>query len=204
MSITQQDPPAELPDAEDDLNPDVSESIVDRLRRRREELAQEKTREFEIPIPGYKGLLGVRYRYPWADADRVIALAQRYAMGLVSDQVKVKLDEIVEIVVKCCHEIVCRDTETDPWRPLDPSGDEHNPLRFNERLAGLLQIDLPDPLPGQPRRSHGKFIARNVFSPAAAVTGIYEGDPALSQHGIALAGWLQKGDQDADEGLAGE
>lgn len=174
--------------------PAESGSLLGSLQRKRAEIAQRGTREIRKLVPLWDGALSIVYRYPEGGSDPIVqALERARQRGKPSDV----LDANCDALIACCYTVEGRRPDGE-WEPLDADrpGD---PLRFTQRLADLLEIDVPERL-----RSPARHILRHVFSPLAAATGVFDGDISLMTQGGQIVTWLSAGDQQADEELRGE
>ncbi len=198
MSIAEQDVSSDVLGPEPDGM--AGTSILDHLHERHEQLKAQSTPELLREVPAWKGALAVRYRYPEVGSAPIV---KAFEQAQSSTDPEAVLHGNAAVLVACCHEIVGRRPGGD-WEPLDGVGDPSRPVRFNRRLAELLQLPLPADTPGQPERSPGRFIARNVFSPRAEATGVYDGDVSLMMQAGNVIQWLQDGATAASDGLAGE
>lgn len=196
MSIAEQDVDVEPLEAA----PVEADSVLDHLHARHEQLKAESTPELLREVPGWRGALAVRYRYPDVGSAPIVKAFERAQSSTDPEAV---LHGNADVLVACCHEIVGRKPEGD-WESLETDSDPDRPVRFNRRLAELLQLPLPPVLPGERERSPGRFIVRNVFSPRAEMTGIYDGDVSLMMQAGNVIQWLQDGAVAAAEGLMGE
>lgn len=172
-------------------------SILDRITARRDEIARSEPAVLDVEVPGYEGLLVVRFRYPEGGWKVISTAVERAADTRNPDGA---LTGNIDVLLACVHEVLGRDPATGDLVPLDRSAQPGDPpLRFTKELAALLKIAVPDEI-----KSKGRFIARHVFSPRAEATGIYDGDVALMTTGGRVISWLQGERDRVDEGLAGE
>lgn len=169
-------------------------SVLENLRRRREQLAAEEPRAKFLAVPGYQGALVIEYRWPDGGSDALIDAVARAQGSKAREAI---LNANADVLVRCCHQIHGQQPggEREPLDP-DPS---RPPLKFGKRLAELLQIDLPDEI-----KSPARHVCRHVFSPRAAVTGIFDGDLALIQEGGRVGEWLTNVDEEASDTFVGE
>jgi hypothetical protein len=168
-------------------------SLLGSLHAKREELAKRGTREIRKLVPLWDGALSVVYRYPEGGTDPIIRAVER---AQASGKPQAAFDANADVLIACCHTVEGRQGDED-WEPLDNA--DGSPVRFTRKLADLLQIDVPDNL-----KSPARFIVRNVFSPLAASTGVYEGDISLMTQAGQVISWLNGAEQQADEALRGE
>lgn len=195
MAITETDeltPDGELDDTTDGASDDGSVAAF--LRSKREELSQQDVSELKLAVPGYEGALVVTYRYPEGGSDSVISAVNRAQNSKERDSV---IHANADLLVACCHEIQAR-LPGGELEPLDPDPTQDR-LRFNRRLAELLGIDVPAEV-----RHPARFVCRQVFSPQAAVAGVYDGDLALATQGGRVVQFLTKVDEEVSEQFVGE
>lgn len=178
-----------LPAAE----PAPDTSLLGSLQRKRDELAKRGTREERKLVPLWEGALSVVYRYPDGGVDTIIRAAERAQAA--QDQ-GATFNASCDVLISCCHRVEGRQPGGE-WEPLDAADDR--PVRFTRRLAGLLQIDVPETV-----KSPARFILRHVFSPLAATTGEFEGDVAILKQSAQIQQWLGGAEAAADEALRGE
>ena len=185
------------PDAAPELP--AAPSVLDGLRQRRAQLAQEGPKRLELDVPGYNGRLFVRYRYPEGGYQPVVAIYRR------SQESKVRDADLLgncDVLVMCCEAVLGRnaqgdviDLETD--QPPDSLYSSN--LRFGKKLAGLFGIPVPDEI-----KSPGRFVVRHIFSPRAQDTGVYDGDLTLMTQGGQVLSWLNGMESDLSSEFVGE
>jgi hypothetical protein len=174
-----------------------SNSLLDDLHRKRDEIAQraaEGADVLDLDVPGYGGRLFVRYEYPeggWERLKRIQDAAQQSRHPLS------ELYAHTGIVRACTREVLGRTDGVE--EKLDAMLDE--PLRFDARLAALLRIEIPDSIDPKER---GRFIVRQVFSPEAERTGVFRGDVSVSAHAIRVAAWVETREGSANDEFVGE
>jgi len=179
-------------------------SLLDQLRARRAALAAETSRTLDLDVPGYDGRLVARYHYPEAGYRPIVAAAQRAQQAIARKggaKGTEELDASCDVLLACCESVLGRneagalvDLESDREMPVDGPG-----LKFGPKLAGLLGIEVDGGV-----RSPNRYVLRNVFSPRAVTTGLYEGDLALMAQSGAVVTWLQAQDAEVSEEFVGE
>jgi hypothetical protein len=168
-------------------------SVLAHLHQRKQEIEQAETSFELLEVPAWEGALAIRFEYPDGGSDQIINAVVK------AQQVNKKgmvLDANLDLLVACCADVVGRQPGGE-WERLDPTDDR--PLRFGARLAGLLQMQVPD-TKGNP----AKWICRNVFSPKAHLEKKYVGDVQLMAIADRVVTFLQTGRSSAGETLAGE
>jgi hypothetical protein len=155
-----------------------SGSVLDVIRSRRDSRAAEH--EYDMPVPGYGGLLVLRCTP---------------LRGETLTKLRLRLDRskdpsrdfalAADVLSAVCENVLARRTPEAELEPLDPTGE---PVRLTERLAELLQVEA----------SSARQLVRAVFSLAPSPE-MAVGDAV----GDYLA-WAQGADADLDEGLLGE
>lgn len=170
-------------------------TILEELVARREQIAR-KRHELILDIPGYnlRGVnrLAVRYRYPEIGAKGIAAMEARALRSGLDDTI---LPMQIDILVQCCDEVLTRD-DTGELERLDPDG---APVKFDQRLAGLFNIEVPE---GE--RAKARFVCRSVFSPMFPETGEWQGDFVMTDHSQAVQAWLQRIGDETDREFSGE
>lgn len=187
-------PAGQLVDEPHDSPIPAGSSILDHLHQRRTELVAEQDAFELVEVPMWKGALAIRFEYPDGGADAILNAVVRAQQ---SNDSQTLFDANLSVLVACCAGVMGRQPGGE-WQPLDP--EDPRPLRFNERLAGLLQITVPD-LKG---KNPAKTICRHVFSPRAESTGKYEGDISLLRVADQVITFLSTGQASADARLVGE
>lgn len=155
-----------------------SPSVLDAIKSRRAQLAEEKT--IELLVPGYEGNVAVRYR-----AEPIEELREEFRKA----ERRRETDPLagVDILIRLCETILVRDQETDKLMPLaelatrdgrlDEPHPEDNPVQFDERLAQLLGF--------AETASSARQIVKQLFSPEEAQV------LAPASHIQSLQQWLQ-------------
>jgi hypothetical protein len=156
-------PKPELRAAEDPDSPRA------RARALRAKLAEDKT--IELVVPGYAGLLGVRYR-PIPENDWR-ELASRIERSGGTMDAATGLEVALDVVIGACECLLWRDDPDQPWGIVED--DAGQPLRFDVRTAEWLGFEA----------SSAREVVRGVFSPE----GTKPISPAV--HGDAVAEWLR-------------
>jgi hypothetical protein len=149
-------------------------SIRDQIRAEREAIASEKT--LDLLVPGYSGLLAVRYR---SISDRELEQYIKRAQGEQS------IGANLDLLIQTCETILYRESDEQEFTPaLDENGDR---IRFDIRLAEMLGIDAKT----------ARETVAGFFSPDGA-------QPlAVAQHIGAVADWLQGKSSEIDPALLG-
>ena len=156
---------------------DTRESVLDRIRRRRQELSGE--RHIDIDLPGYGGDVVIRFGpVAWEAID---AIRERVQSGKGSRRL---LDAQSDLVIGACIEINFR------------VGDELVPIlegeqvRFDQRLVDALGLD------------ESATSARAVLLQAFGLANA----PEIALVGVAvqLMEWMAETDVEIDQALLGE
>ncbi len=166
------------------------------LKKRKQQIARREPKLLTLSIPEWVdeagGGVGVKFGYPEQGATPII----RAGLRLQNQEPEKGVDAALDIVLGSAVEVLWRESGDSPWRPIDPSG---APTRIGEQLARTLGLEVA---PDMKRKA--RFIARNLWSPNAAATGVYEGDIALVKQAGRVASWLDGEDAEANEEVAGE
>lgn len=151
-----------------------------KLRKRREEIAAKRT--LTLKVPGYDGLVGVRYKaVPSDDFERFAERAARTAGK--GDYLAANAD----LLIQSCQAILCRDTEDSDWEPLDENSSE--PTTFSTgTLPELLGIEA----------TSAREEVFGLFSPDGAQPA------ACTAHADAISDWLRGSVEEIDRDLLGE
>lgn len=151
-------------------------NLIERLRAARRE--QEKPHYTVITIPGYEGLMGVRYKY--VSAERIEQLSKKLQREIRKTKAKAEgLLASLDTVIAACEEIVIRGSDDEEWQSLgDP------PIRFDDRLAETLGYEADN--------------ARD------AVLGCFNNEHAIIRHNILVSRWLADTTTEVDESFLGE
>jgi hypothetical protein len=157
-------------------------SVLDVIRGRRSAKAAEH--EYDMPVPGYGGLLVVRCAPLAGEALTPLRLRLERSKDPSRD-----FALAADILIAATENVLARREARAELEPLDPTGD---PVTFTERLAELLRIEEIDP------RHPARSLVRAVFSLAPSPE-LAVGD-AVGEYLL----WAQGADADLDEGLLGE
>lgn len=159
-----------------DTPPAGFESIRDRIRAERESIAAEKS--LDLVVPGYSGLLAIRYR---SISDREM---ERYAARIQKEN-DAGIRAGYDLLIEACEAILVR-METDQEFEIleDDDGDR---VRFDIRLAEFLGVEA----------SSARETVAAIFSPEGV-----QSLAAFDQAASVLA-WLQGKSADIDPALLG-
>jgi hypothetical protein len=153
-------------------------SVLDVIRARRAAKAAEH--EYDMPVPGYGGLLVIRCTpLRGEDLTRLRLRIER------SKDPSRDFQLAADILIAVCDNVLARRTPAGELEPLDPTGE---PVAMTERLAELLRV----------KAGSARDVVRAVFSLAPSPE-MAVGDAV----GDYLA-WAQGADADLDDGLMGE
>lgn len=152
------------------------ESIRDRIRAERESIAAEKT--LDLIVPGYSGLLGVRYR---SISDREM---EQYAARIQKDG-DAGIRAGYDLLIEACDAILVRVETDDDFEVLeDDNGDA---VRFDIRLAEFLGFEAKS--------------ARETVSATFSPEGVQS--LAAFDQAAAVLSWLQGKSSEIDPSLLG-
>jgi hypothetical protein len=171
------------------------QSVLDRLRARREEVRQQRV--LDLAIPGYQDELVARY-HPvpfkvFEDDDRKRRKTGKRDPGL--------LVAAIDQVIACCEMILVKDpghedcvTDNDgnmtEYRPIDTDAASVGaPVKWEARLAKL--IGIPD---DETQAGKAGLVVQRVFC----------NDTAIIHHASMLGVWLRDTTKEVDENLLGE
>jgi hypothetical protein len=128
--VTADSTPTESADPQDKAQFDPLAGGLSAIARRYEELEKQNT--LTLFIPGYEGLMQVRYHLlPPAQMDR-IADQRRDIKGTgISGEWELEAQTLVDL----CDVVLLRDPETDEYIELR---DDNGPIRFESRFAEVL------------------------------------------------------------------
>ena len=115
--------------------PHQPSSLLDALRARRTEMAEEQTTE--LLIPGYHGMLGLRVG-PLTGREQS-RLTNRMAQSKSPDR---EATYNADTLITATREIVVRDAEDQPWQSLG-SLNGGDPVGVDDRLIELLALEVP-------------------------------------------------------------
>jgi hypothetical protein len=158
--------------------PGPAGSLLDVIRERRDAVAAERT--YDMPVPGFGGLLVLRCGP--VPAETMTAARDRFARS--RDPAK-NFGFAADILIRVCQEVLARATRAEELRSPDPTGET---LRLDEHFAELFRLDA---------RS-GREVVRWLFGNAPSP------ELALDMAMQAYFEWAQGADDDADEDLLGE
>lgn len=160
------------------LEPEAG-GLLERLQQRREQLSADATTLLDVP--GYGGLLTVRYRTLDAKAIKQIGKRAESAGRLSGDEATAELNGGVDQLAASCVEVLVRDPETGALSSPDPTGDTR---RFDRRLAELLGFAA----------ENGRQVVYGIFGPDMHIMGTVK----------ELTEWQTGASREVDEALAGE
>lgn len=163
---------------------ETGSDLIQRLRAEREKALAPKVLTLEVP--GWSGLLHVRYRpIAW---DTILDLLGRAEATIAVASLNANTDALIE----ACDALLVKNDEGE----LIPLADElraqgedvHGDVRFDERAADALGLDAP--------------TAR------ATVLGVFGGcvspELAVSDHAMRLGAWMRSTGEEVDASLLGE
>jgi hypothetical protein len=183
-------------------------SVLDNLRAMREAKAQDAEPALVLDVPGWQdgtgATLAVIYRYPAEGYKRVVSAIEREQS---TKDANARLHGASDLLTACCGSVVGRDAAgalidlhtSLPLGAWDGSELPDPPVRFERWLAEALGIEVAEDI-----RGVGRFVLREVFSPRATATGVYDGDVALISHSNRVFMWLNKAELAIDEDFQGE
>lgn len=120
-----------MDDLAKELDSEPLPSVIDEIKRKREELSKKKT--IVLEVPGYGGYLAVRYKV--IDRDQLLKLFKRLEQAKGKEEIEGNAD----LLIRCCSEILVRQGEEKEWEPIDPGGES---TTFNsESLRDLLGFE---------------------------------------------------------------
>lgn len=154
-------------------------SLLANLRGEHEESRAKAT--LDLPIPGFKGQLVCRYGViPWEKGRDIATRAMR-----VKDHPRREINAWADELIAACEEFLVK--QGDELVPVDPT----RPVRYDQRLADGLEIELHDPPPGPARQV--------VFGVFRKGVGDEKADYALSAHHDELVDWMRGDEADDDD-----
>jgi hypothetical protein len=167
----------EVPDYAEQVDLDVGAgSLRDRVRAQREELRGETT--IDLVVPGYDGLLGVRYdAIPSQEAEKLLNGLNRRG--------KDSLNLAANVLIRCCKSILVK--ETDEFEELTTEAGAA--VRFDKHLAEYLDLDAVETV---------VEIVIATFSPER------NRDLAVLEAAAAVLGWMQGNENEINEALLGK
>lgn len=163
-------------------NDTAAESILDSIRAKRAQHAQE--RHYDVDVPGYDGLLVLRLE----------PIPGRTLAALVDRREKSRLPERdfnlnADVVIVACREVLGRNDVADPLVTLP--GSDGEPVRIDVRLAELLQMPVTP-------QTTAREVLRLIFE------GANSPDVAIIAAGGEYMEWARSADDDVDRELLGE
>lgn len=168
--MEERDAPTEAPEIESR----AGSSLLDELRAKRAEATQD--RRLELDVPGYEGLLVVRYRpTTWEEDKKISEKLER------SKNPRKELYAALDTLITACDQILLRkhDGTLVPIEQEDPSqGDE--PVRFDGRFAAIMGLETGS--------------AREVV-----LATFKHNHRAIGVHGEELGKWLAEVNSEGDE-----
>jgi hypothetical protein len=156
-------------------------SLRDRLLARRKEISENRT--VDIDLPGYDGLLYVRYHL--LDGPRLNEIATK-VIKTTKDRAERGLLAAIDTLIAATVEFRVRDGGRDKAL-AEEIGDSDLPVGWDQRLARWLEIE-DDIDPNRPARS----IVLSVF--------LYN-DVAIAAHNQKLSRWMMGNNVSVDEEL---
>lgn len=176
---------------------DDGRSVLAQLRARREQLAADTAPMKVLDIPGYDGKLVARYRYPEQGYKAITVAIERAQSKKDPDGI---LHGNLDALVACCDGVFGRrDGELVDLATDEIVDDDAEGPRFGSTLATLFGIEVDEAM-----KAKARFIVRNVFSPRATATGVYDGDVAAMTQAGTVIEWLQDTNAETAEVFAGE
>lgn len=115
---------------------DDTSALIGQIKDIRKKIAKGDFKK-DLPIPGYGNLLVARFR-PYA-----IAKSERKSKGLRDRAERDEpflLDASCDTLIDACEQIMVQKPGWDEPRPID----DEMPIKFDARLAELLDIELPE------------------------------------------------------------
>jgi hypothetical protein len=167
-------------DDEEDLiavppNPDDAQSLLDQIKEQREDLKSGEHR-LELDVPGYNGMLVVRYKPVRWDVIEQLTKKVRKDKSGVSKNVLASTDTIIE----ACEEVLLRVNGELTSIPTGQGG----PVQFDSRLASALSFEAE--------------TARQV------VAGVFPNEMGVIDHNVRYSRWLRDVTKEVDDDLLGE
>jgi hypothetical protein len=171
MSTEALDPDIEVESSEDSNGhlPEENPSLLDELRRQRDEIGEDQ--RVDLDIPGYNGKLVARYRR--VEYEELATIAKRVNK---SKHPQKELRAQCETIATACVEILIRqEGELKQLGPTAGVGD--GPVKYDARLGQVLGFDPQG-------------------SGVAAVLAAFNNEVAIPSHHNELAEWFAEGDAD--------
>jgi hypothetical protein len=160
---------------------DLGVSVLDRLKKRREEIGAKKY--INLDIPGYSGELVARFKRMRWEALKDIA---EQAEG--SQAKRKELNGHADVIATACEQLIIRrslpggDEELTPIHELYPDDFGTTPVRFDPRLAEWLELHI-----------EGTPTARKV------VFAVFNNDLAVTALHNELGAWMQSSQGEEEE-----
>lgn len=160
-------------------------ALVDRLRAQREASLKPKTKT--LPVPGWSGLLHVRYRpMEW---EKVLDLLT----SGVADA-KAALESNSDALIDACDALLVRDDDgelTPLADALRAQGEEvpGDQVRFDEVAVDVLDL-----------KPHEKTARATVL---AIFAGAVSPELAIAEHAVSLGAWMRGAEEEVDTSLMG-
>lgn len=185
QEIQETDPPVYTEESEDEVVDILTPpAIIDNLKKMRMERLKREPKDLEIP--GYEGLLWVRYKYVEYEENEELT---RRVMNQADKLKSTTISAAADFLANACVEILTPSGEAGAkLRPIDPR--QETPTRFDQHMAGLFDIPVPEGSEG--------LSAREV------VRGVFANDYALVEQYIDLSRWLSGVSRGVDTLLLGE
>lgn len=156
---------------------DSRESALDRIRRRRDELAAE--RHHDADLPGYGGAVVLRFgAVSWEQIQEIGARAQK------DKGERRLLNAQADLLITACREVLVRVDEE--LVPIDDPG----PVRFDQHLADALGLE--------PGERSARAVLFEAFELANAP------DVAIAAMSAEVQQWMGESDGEIDQVLLGE
>jgi hypothetical protein len=155
-------------------------SILDQLGEIRQEI-KEQAEPLDLEVPGYKGLLFVRFRpFPVARTERKVEQFQRQ----VKKKQPIVLNSACDTLIDACEQLLVKNTDGE-LIPID----EDMPVGFEQRLAEMLKM------PG----------ADQMTSARQVIKGLFPTEQSILKMASTVNEWLQgELNEEADEEFLGE
>jgi hypothetical protein len=179
---------AEQADGPDEARPalrpvEAPDSPKARARAMRAKLAADKS--LDLIVPGYEGLLGVRYR-PLGEDEWTTFARRIEAQAGDAGAVATGLEVAADLMIAACEAVIWRDALEVEWEVVNDDDDQ--PIRFDVRLAEWLGFEA----------TTAREVVKGVFSPE----GVKPISPSV--HGDAIAEWQRGNDQAINRALLGK
>lgn len=168
----------------DGLEPTQEDSVADRLRKARQSVAEQTTKDLDIP--GYNGELFCKYRL--LDSRDLKSISD-HVTSTIRDREEQILAAGCDTLIRACDEFWVRDKGKEiPVRELfDPP--REFPVRYDMQLAEILGYD--DKLPEPPT---ARSVCLGLFG---------DNEIALAAHNTDLSRWIMGKGNEVDMGLGG-